>query len=68
MRLTYIGAGVGAGVGVGIGAGIGATTRCCNCLIISGWCARCYLRSPFRLKRAHAREERVPAGKPQDTV
>ena len=60
MRLTYIGA--------GIGAGIGATTRRCNCLIISRRCAGCHLRSPFRLKRAHAREERVPAGKPQDTV
>ena len=47
MRLTYIGA--------GIGAGIGATTRRCNCLIISGRCAGCHLRSPFRLKRAYAR-------------
>ena len=50
MRLTYIGAGIGAGIGVGIGA----TTRRCNCLIISRRCAGCHLRSPFRLKRAHA--------------
>ena len=55
MRLTYI----GAGIGVGIGVGIGATTRCCNCLIISGRCAGCHLRSPFRLKRAHAHERRA---------
>ena len=55
MRLTYIGAGVGAGVGVGIGA----TTRRCNCLIISGRCAGCHLRSPFRLERAHACEGRA---------
>ena len=66
MRLTYIGAGVGAGIGVGIGA----TTRRCNCLIISGRCGGCHLRSPFRLERACAymREERAPAGKPQDIV
>ena len=48
--------GVGATAGAGIGVGIGATTRRCNCLIISRWCAGCYLRSPFRLERAHAHE------------
>ena len=63
MRLTYIGAGIGATAGAGVGAGIGATTRCCNCLIISGRCGRCHQRSPFRLKRAHARERRAsPCG------
>ena len=46
--------GVGATAGAGVGAGIGATTRCCNYLIISGWCTGCYLRSTFRLKHAHA--------------
>ena len=46
--------GIGATAGAGVGAGIGATTWRCNCLIISGRCAGCYLRSTFRLKRAHA--------------
>ena len=46
--------GIGATAGAGVGAGIGATTRRCNCLIISRRCAGCYLRSTFRLKRAHA--------------
>ncbi len=46
--------GVGATAGAGVGAGIGATTRHCNCLIISGRCGGCHLRSPFLLKRAHA--------------
>ena len=45
--------GIGATAGAGVGAGIGATTHRCNYLIISGWCAGCHLRSPFRLKRAH---------------
>ena len=51
--------GVGATAGAGVGAGIGATTRRCNCLIISRRCAGCHLRSPFRLKRAHAHERRA---------
>ena len=57
--------GVGATAGAGVGAGIGATTWRCNCLIISGRCAGCYLRSPFRLKRAcaHARSESLRANR-----
>ena len=50
---------IGATAGAGVGAGIGATTWRCNCLIISRRCAGCYLRSTFRLKRAHAHERRA---------
>ena len=61
--------GVGATADAGIGAGIGATTWHCNCLIIRvGVRGVTNFRHFGSLKRAHAREERVLAGKPQDTV